>query len=223
MGQQNLDFTISDIYDKTYKVWQSSRKELTKDHDHGFKILYAPPRFEPSVLVMGLQPGGSVSNVRAAELRQPSASNEYLHESWTLAAELRKRFGATYLQGAIGTNVIFFRAPSWKQWCGIESQLRANLETFCVNENKRLIQAMHPKQLLLLGWDALNLIGGSGFQELVANRPADGKRRRKRLLMSGTFAGIPAFAIPHPSTAWKNPPVTNEEWAMIVSGIGLSG
>ena len=39
MGQQDLDLTISDIYDKTYKIWQSSRKELTKDHDYGFKVV----------------------------------------------------------------------------------------------------------------------------------------------------------------------------------------
>ena len=93
---------------------------------------------------------------------------------------------------------------------------------FCVSENKRLIQAMRPKQIVLLGWDAPRLMGGSGFRELVANRPADGRPRRKRLLMSGQIEGIPAFAIPHPSTAWKNPPVTNEDWAMIAAGIGQS-
>ena len=222
MDQKNLDGVVIDIYSKTNRLWQATRDKITKDHDHGFKILYAPAHLKPSVLVIGLQPGGDASNMREAELRQPSASNEYLNESWTLAAELRKRFGTAYLQGAIGTNAVFFRAPSWEKWRGIEPRLRSHLEAFCVSENKRLIKAMCPRQILLLGWDALDLMGGSGFRELAANRPAADRRRRKRLLMSGKIEGIPTFAIPHPSTAWMNPPVTNEDWAMIVAGIGLS-
>jgi hypothetical protein len=222
MEQQQLDAVVREVYSKTYRLWEATRERLTKDHDHGFKILYGPARFQPSVLIIGLQPAGNASNIRDAALRQPSASNEYLSESWTLAAELRKRFGAAYLQGAIGTNAVYFRAPDWEKWRGIEQRLRTHLEMFCVNENKRLIQALRPKQVLLLGWDTLGLMGGSGFRELVANRPADGKRRRKRLLMSGKIAGVSAFAIPHPSTAWKNPPVANEDWMMIVAGLGVS-
>jgi hypothetical protein len=223
MEHQKLDTVVREIYCTTYRLWETSRGGLKQDHDNGFKILYAPARFEPSVLVIGLQPGGSASNLRDAELRQPSASNEYLSESWTLARELRKRFGPTYLQGAIGTNAIFFRAPSRVIWRGIERQLRTQLEMFCVGENGRLIQAMQPKQILLLGWDALDLMrGGSEFRELVANRPGGGRRRRKRLLQSGRIEGVPAFAIPHPSKAWMNPPVTSEDWAMIAAGIGVS-
>ena len=116
MEQQNLNSVVSDIYSKTKCLWQATRDRLTRDHDHGFKILYAPARFAPSTLVMGLQPGGNASNMLDAELQQPSASNEYLNNVlWTLAAELRERFGVAYLQGAIGTNAVFFRAPGWKE------------------------------------------------------------------------------------------------------------
>ncbi len=216
-----MDTIVHDVYSKTYRLWEATRCRLTKDHDHGFKILYSPPCLEPPVLVIGLQPGGDVSHMRAEELRQPSPSNEYLSGSWTLAAELRKRFGPAYLHGAVGTNAIFFRAPNWKEWQGLEQRLRTLLEAFCVGENNRLIRAMRPKQILLLGWDALDLMGGSGFREMVANGRGDGRRRRNRLLQSGRIEGIPAFAIPHPSTAWKNPPVTDEDWAMILAGIGV--
>lgn len=163
-----------------------------------------------------------MTNMREAELQQPSSNNEYLNESWTLAVELRKRFGRAYLQGAVGTNAIFFRASGWKKWHGLERRLRSDLETFCVGENKRLIRTMRPKQILILGWDALDLMGGSGFRELVANGRGDGRRRRNRLLQSGKLEGIATFAIPHPSAAWKSPPVTDADWTMILAGIGTA-
>ncbi len=222
MTQQNLDAVVSDIYLKTHQIWQATRAGLAKTHDHGFKILYAPAQYEPSTLVIGAQPGGDATHMLDAELRHPSVRNEYLSQSWPLASELRKRFGTIFLQGAIGTNAIFFRAPSWNTWLTIDPQLRMKLENFCVAENKRLILAMRPKQILLLGWDALGLMGGTGFRELVANRPSDGRPRRKRLLMFGDIAGVPAFAIPHPTAAWKNPPVSDVDWAMIVAKINQS-
>lgn len=221
MEKRELDAVVQDIYRKTYDLWEANRRQLAK-HDHGFKILYGPPFFEPHVLVLALQPGGNASHVKAAELRQPASSNEYLSEAWPLAAELRKRLGRGYLQNAVGTNAIFFRAPNWGEWQEIERGLRTRLEEFSLNQNKRLIEAMRPKHLLLLGWDTLDLMGGSGFRELVANRLGNGRPHRKRLLQSGRIEGVPAYAIPHPSAAWKNPPVTDDDWQLIAAGLGAT-
>lgn len=218
MKREQLDIVVDDVYRKTYELWESVRDRLAKD-DHGFKILYTPSRLQPAVLVIGLQPGGDAAHMRDEELRHPSANNEYLSESWPLAAELRKRFGASFLQDAVGINAVYFRAPGWTKWQSIHGGLRTQLEAFCVGENKRLIRAMRPKRILLLGWDALNVMGGTGFREEVAIKPVGGRRRRNRLLQSGQLEGIPAFAIPHPSAAWKNPPVTDVDWEMILAGI----
>jgi hypothetical protein len=223
MSIQDLDSVISDVYRSTHRLWQSSRQALTGEHDHGFKILYGPPRCQPAVLVIGLQPGGTAANIRDAELLRPSNENEYLSETWTLATELRKRLGTPYLQEAIGTNAIFFRAPKHCQWLQIDQRLRTQLETFCAKANRRLIDAMQPKRLLLLGWEALALMGEGGFHELVANGPGTDRPRRSRLLQSGVIRGIPAFAIPHPSSAWRNPPVTDQDWVQIATRIGAIG
>jgi uracil-DNA glycosylase len=104
----------------------------------------------------------------------------------------------------------------------VERGLRTQLEMFSLSQNKLLIRAIKPKQILLLGWDTLELMGGIGFRELVANEPVHNRPRRKRLLQSGKIDDIPAFAIPHPSAAWKNPPVTDEDWRMIAAGLGAT-
>jgi hypothetical protein len=73
---------------------------------------------------------------------------------------------------------------------------------------------------LRLSWDAPALMGGQGFGELVANGSIKGRLRRSRLLQAGSIRGIPSFAIPHPSSAWRHPPVTDQDWAQIAAGIG---
>lgn len=79
MQPQELESVVADVYRKTYELWEASRDQLASG-DHGFKILYAPSRLEPSLFVIGLQPGGDASHIRDAELRQPSIDNEYLSE-----------------------------------------------------------------------------------------------------------------------------------------------
>jgi hypothetical protein len=129
MEREQLDIVVDDVYRKTYGLWESVRDRLAKD-DHGFKILYTPPRLEPAVLVIGLQPGGDASHMRDEELRRPSVNNEYLSESWPLAAELRKRFGASFLQDAVGINAVYFRAPSWARWQRVEEHCGRSLRHF---------------------------------------------------------------------------------------------
>lgn len=152
---------------------------------------------------------------------RPKSMNT-LANSWALATELRKRLGKNFLQEAVGTNIIFFRAPSWTSWQQINQTLRSELEMFSLNQLTRLIKVIKPKRVLILGWDTLRLTGASGFTELVANRPLSKAPRRKRLLQKGTFSEIPAFAIPHPSASWKNPPVSDEDWQLIAAGLGAS-
>lgn len=153
----------------------------------------------------------------------PSPFNEYLSQSWPLAAELRRRFSIAFLREFVGTNVIFFRAPSLKLWRKVEKTLRLNLESFCIDEKMRLIRAMRPKKILLLGWDALKLLRTSQFQELVANQDPRTRSGRKRLLEYGKIEEVPAFAIPHPSAAWKNPPVTDAQWEAIATKVMAGG
>ena len=115
--------------------------------------------------------------------------------------------------------MVFFRSPSTESWNKAEPQLRGYLEAYCVSENRRLIQTMRPKQILLLGWDALELMGGGAFREIVAVGSSIARKRRKRLLRAGTIEGTQAYAIPHPTASWKHPPVTDEDWAMISEGV----
>ena len=95
--------------------------------------------------------------------------------------------------------------------------LRTRIETFSREQNLRLIRALRPKRILMLGMSTLDRMGQSGFEELVAIEPVTDRPRRARLLQAGQIEGVQAFAIPHPSMSYTHPTVTNGDWSMIMT------
>jgi hypothetical protein len=130
---------------------------------------------------------------------------------------LRKRFGVRWLENAIGLNAIFFRSPSTELWRELDEALRKEIEDFCRSRALDIVRRLEPRLVLILGWDTLETLGGVGFVERIGNKLATGRRRRRRLAQTGVVAGVPAVAIPHPTSAWRAPPVTNEDWHEIVA------
>lgn len=214
-----MNSVFHEIYEATRNYCDDFFSSIDARHNCGFRILYAKVWVGSETFILGLQPGGDASHHRDHEHLEAPVENEYLDAKWPLAVELRKRFGEDFLEKSVGSNVVFMRAPSWKIWEKIPENVRIQVERFCVEQNKRLIHAIKPKRILLLGWDALEIMGGQNFTEMVADAQAPHGKSRKRLLMKGMIEGIPAFAIPHPSASWKNPPVRQEQWRQIAAHV----
>jgi hypothetical protein len=211
---------VHDIYEDTQNVYRWAAPFLGEKHAHGFKIMYSPPMARPRALLIGYQPGGDRTHGRPDEEVQPSRLNEYLTENWPLARELRKRFGTSFLESSVGLNAIFFRSPSTKIWREVDEALRREIETFCRTRALEIVRRLEPKVVLILGWDALEAVGGHGFVERVGHAAVVGRRRRRRLAQTGLLAGVPAVAIPHPTAAWRDPPVTDQDWNEIAAVVG---
>jgi hypothetical protein len=208
---------IAEIYEETRAFYQDRRAALGR-HDCGLRILYGPVFFRPGTLIVGFSPGGDLSHATREEMYSPPTSNEYLSQSWPLARQLRRRFTEDFVGNSIGTNTVFFRAPCVSAWERIPQDLRDEMARFSMTQLMRLFHTLMPDRVLILGWDALanfKRYCGIQFTELVATGPSE-RPRRRRLLQIGTVEGIPAFGIPHPSAAWRNPPVTDEDWEKIV-------
>jgi hypothetical protein len=205
-----LQRIVSDIYEETRHLYRSVQGELTRLHiDHGFRILYGPAVLEPHTLMVGFQPGGDAGHIRPQEIEGSAPSNEYLSRSWPLAVKLRRRFGDQFLKTALGTNAIFFRSPSVSAWRSINEPLREKLEAYCFRQTERIVRAVRPRRILILGWDTVALMRVTGWREFVAS---GGRGQRKRLLERGVLFQTTAFAMFHPTADWKAPPVTEDEW-----------
>jgi hypothetical protein len=148
---------INKIYSETLEIYEAARKSLGEEA-HGFRVLYGPLLESTRTLIVGFQPGGDWSHHKHDEHYAPPELNDYLTADWRLAIELRQRFGFEFLQQSVGTNAIFFRAPSIERWRNIPLNTRLSLEAFSLAKMDELIDLINPDQLLILGWDTVELL-----------------------------------------------------------------
>ena len=221
MDNAGRDQAIQELY-TTVAAYYSKLQTRLGAWDHGFRILYGPVDNSSSTLIVGFQPGGDRSHHKPEEHLRAPLGNDYLEASWKLATELRQIFGMEFLAKSVGTNAVFFRSPNIAEWNKIDSRLRAEIGSFCRSKMQEMVETIKPTRIVVLGWDALEVLDAKGFSERSANRAGRPPGGRKRLLQVGRLFGTRTFAIPHPSAAWKFPPVTPQDWEHIATTITTS-
>jgi hypothetical protein len=158
--------------------------------DCGFKILYGPPTAEPPIMFIGYQPGGDKSHDFEGDHHQWPAVCEYATADWPLAKALREVFCPEFLRSCVGTNGIFFRAPSADDYrTELDLPLRNDIQRFCRRQVNALIAEMRPRQIVFIGLAAMAL-----FVRGLPERISDTSRI---LVRSGVVAGCPSLGILH--------------------------
>jgi hypothetical protein len=158
---------------------------------YGYKILYGPPHHRPPVLFMGYQPGGNKPEPYEKD-RWPAVS-EYATENWPLGRKMRGLFDQEFLAECSGLNAIFVRAPSADAYRREFKETLGAIEKFCMDRVHRLVRAMDPQKIVVIGFAALNLFGSS--------KPILSNSAGRVLVREGRVAGWPALATLHLSGA----------------------
>lgn len=148
---------IRKIYVETNDIYVYNRQHLG-ENDLGYKILYGPPHVNCPILFIGDQPGGKVANEKTERTDWPDHC-EYGTQTWTLARNMQVMFGAEFLDGCVGVNANFFRAPSAKSWQAVPKVTRDALEVFCRNKLLTLIDGIKPRQIVTIGLATLKKFG----------------------------------------------------------------
>jgi len=132
----------------------------------GFQILYGPPFVEAPIFFIGYQPGRGLKSPEeerkyGSEDRWPSRC-EYVTEDWALAKNMRSMFPQELLERCVGLNAIFVRSPSVQHYRShVEGELRREIEAFCLANVGRLVEALRPKLVVVVGFETLALFGES--------------------------------------------------------------
>lgn len=132
----------------------------------GFEILMGPPRHRPLVAFIGYQPGEwkmTVAEARAGgfENKWP-LENTYLDGEWRLAKRLRGMFGNEFVSKCVGLNAIFVRARSVSEYHRTVSRTdRRAVAKFCLEHVGRMLDAMEPQLVVVIGLSTLDLFGSS--------------------------------------------------------------
>jgi hypothetical protein len=113
-----------------------------------------------------------------------------------LAVNMQKVWGVPILQKSTGLNVIFFRAPNLEEWRRLETGLRIELEKFSEARARRIIEALQPKHLVVIGLEISRRLAPSATSVMVRS----GGNGRP-LVVQGEIWGVTAFGIIHLSGA----------------------
>ncbi len=134
--------------------------------NQGFQILYGPPLVDAPILFIGYQPGRGLKSPEeerqyGSEDRWPSVC-EYATEDWTLAKNLRLMFPRELLERCVGLNAIFVRSPNTQHYrSNLDTRLRREIARFCLANVTRMVEALRPKLVVVLGFETLSLFGES--------------------------------------------------------------
>lgn len=201
----NIDAICESIY---AEMAQFYGLRVSATCPYGFKILYGPPLFRPSILFLGYQPGGGIEDYEreladGAQRRWPQI-NEYADETrkWALARNMRAMFGKSFLESSVGLNALFVRSPSVERYqSDIDAATRLAIQKFCFPRVERIIDAVEPQRIILIGLGTLALFG-RGETDLVSEKG-------HVLTRLGEISGRRVLAVQHLSAAHISNPNRN--------------
>ena len=178
------------VYRETQALYEM-RSTAMGAHALGFRVLYGPPVVDAPVLFVGDQPGGESIEDAQHHAGWPDRC-DYAWKPWRFAQRIRSIWDADTLAASTGLNANFFRAPSAQSWRQVPLPLRRELEHFSSARAERIVQALSPRQVVVVG------IGV--FDRFAVGTP-DTLGGTRVLLKRGVIWGVPAVGIIHVSGA----------------------
>jgi uracil-DNA glycosylase len=133
------------------------------------------------------------------------AVSQYAACRWRLARRLQDIYGQELLARCTGLNALFVRARSSTHYKAYPAAARRRIEAFCLPACRRMIEAMRPERVVVLGLGSLALLGRAGT-------PIATGAGGRWLACEGSIAGRPVTATLHPTGAFG---LSAAEWAAI--------
>lgn len=206
------------VYAEAEGLYGQLKSRLGPDADLHYEVLYGPPVDRPPIFFLAFQPGGGHSAISraGADLPAPTVdppwplTSEYGDEKsyqYRFVQKLRKAFPIDLLAHCTGCNALFVRAPSVAQYNGsLSAELRGEISDGCRPLVLKLIRAMHPQLLVVLGFKTMALFDGKARVVLHG--------QTRPLVKEGVVDGRRALAMLHP-TGGHRPPLSDSELGQI--------
>ena len=187
MHNQIAEDICQRVYAATNDYYHQCEEALGK-YALGFRILYGPPVVDAPFLFLGYQPGGRTIDCATHHETWPEAC-DYATEDWPLAKQVRAIWEQEVVARCTGLNAIFFRSPSIADWNRIPKTLRIDLEIFSRKNAERIVRALRPECLIVIGLGTFNW--------LAQSEPALHGEKGRVLARKGTLWGCKAIGTVH--------------------------
>jgi len=182
---------VTTLYNKTKELWEQKGKD-----PKGFSIFYSPVILNPTVALIGYNPGGDETSFIETNIMVPQ-ENEYLTAGYPMAKKVRKIFEAGdimwALKDSIKFNLIFFRSKNEKDINDKE------VIQFCEQKVLEILKEIKPKYIITEGFNTYERLK----KLLSANEERIIREGEKAILcIAKTKDNIPLLGMIHPTGAY---------------------
>ena len=182
---------VTILYNETKELWEENGKD-----PRGFAIFYSPVILNPTVALIGYNPGGDETSFDETNITVPQ-ENEYLTADYPLAKKVRKIFEdgdiMWALKDSVKFNLIFFRSKNEKDINDKE------VIQFCEQKVLEILKEIKPKYIITEGFKTYDRLK----KLLSANEESIEREGEKAILcIAKTKDNIPLLGMIHPTGAY---------------------
>lgn len=188
---------------------KSDRLNFSKDPME-FSIFYSPLKTEPSLMIIGDNPGGQVGEPGLYEIPE---IHEYIDakQTYPIAVAMRKKILkgdklSNVLANSVKLNRIFFRTPDLKTFANLNKG--REIQEYCKDVLDEIIETIKPRKILAESFGTFKALSASWTS--ILDKPTN----NKSILLLGQYKGIEVFGINHPSQAWRQG-IDNDDWERV--------
>ncbi|MCH7560656.1 MAG: hypothetical protein IIC67_04695 [Thaumarchaeota archaeon] len=151
-------------------------------------------------MILSYNPGGDKTSFQKDLFHFENGSypgytkNEYISRDYPMAKKIRSFFESNYdlLESSVTLPIIFFRSKNLVYLKkNFPKELQQDMEKFCLDQIERIIQAVKPNSILILGFETYSLLTKyfGPFQNEIENI---GEKKR-RIGLTAYWEKIPLF------------------------------
>ncbi len=139
---------VTKLCNETKQVWEQNGKYPKG----GYAIFYSLPKINPTIALIGYNPGGNEEDFDEQNCTTPPTENEYLNPNtkYPMAEKVRKIFDAGDLKWALEDcvkfNLYFFRTKEAKDFNNKE------MKEFCERKVEEILDEIKPKYIITEGF-----------------------------------------------------------------------
>ena len=175
-----------------------------------FSIFYSPIQMQPSLMIIGDNPGGQMGEQGLYEIPK---IHEYVdpNQKYTIAVAMRDKILkgeklTDILKNSVKINRIFFRTPDMRIFESLNNA--KEIEYYCLRIVDEIIETLKPKRILAESFGTFKTFCNTWTSIL------EKENAKKSLLLQGQYNGIEILGINHPSQAWRQR-IDNNDWERV--------
>ena len=179
----HMEAWAADITHQVHAKWLEYQTYVP----NGYRVFYGPVVRKGGLMIIGFNPGGDKSTFQE---RLVPTTHEYLWESYAIARRMRDILGVEAIEKSVKLNRIFFKTRSMKEWQAVEKTKRKELDVYCRDVVKTIVERIEPEIIIVEGFASYTLLSNELALGVHKERWVCNANGRRLMVFRGKCVGI---------------------------------